>query len=210
MSYSIVASTTTVDEGGTVQFDVATSLFNNGTLYYSVLPSTNTLNNLDFYPTNVFSGAITITNGTASFSLTLAEDRLSERKVEKFKVELRTGAESGENSAVVAITSEITVRDTSQTIGGNSRNKTFGPIIVNRDENIEANITDWYTVCNLDQVPDGSKIAIFLDKSGTIGDNTVKASYDRLISKLNDRNISVITVTNSNEDWITPFLVDLP
>jgi len=38
----------------------------------------------------------------------------------------------------------------------------------------------------------------------------VQASYDLLVSKLAARNITITTVTNSNEDWITPFLVDLP
>jgi hypothetical protein len=39
---------------------------------------------------------------------------------------------------------------------------------------------------------------------------TVQASYDKLLAKLNARGITITTVTNSSEDWITPFLVDLP
>jgi hypothetical protein len=38
---------------------------------------------------------------------------------------------------------------------------------------------------------------------------TVQASYNLLLSKLAAKNISIITVTNNNEDWITPFLTDL-
>ena len=38
---------------------------------------------------------------------------------------------------------------------------------------------------------------------------TVSQSYDKLVQKLNERNITIITVTNSNEDWIAPFLTDL-
>ena len=39
---------------------------------------------------------------------------------------------------------------------------------------------------------------------------TVQASYDLLLSKLNARGITITSVTNTSEDWITPFLVDLP
>ena len=38
----------------------------------------------------------------------------------------------------------------------------------------------------------------------------VQASYDAFVAKLNEKNITITTVTNSNEDWITPFIVDLP
>jgi hypothetical protein len=38
---------------------------------------------------------------------------------------------------------------------------------------------------------------------------TIQASFDLLVSKLSEKNISIITVTNSNEDWITPFLTEL-
>jgi hypothetical protein len=39
--------------------------------------------------------------------------------------------------------------------------------------------------------------------------STIQASYDLLLSKLSEKNITIITVTNTNEDWITPFLTDL-
>lgn len=39
---------------------------------------------------------------------------------------------------------------------------------------------------------------------------TIQASYDLLVEKLNAKNITITSVTNPNEDWITPFLVDLP
>jgi hypothetical protein len=39
---------------------------------------------------------------------------------------------------------------------------------------------------------------------------TVQASYNLLVSKLNAKGITITTVSNGNEDWITPFLVDLP
>jgi len=39
---------------------------------------------------------------------------------------------------------------------------------------------------------------------------TIQASYNLLVQKLNEKNITITAVTNPNEDWITPFLVDLP
>ncbi len=105
---------------------------------------------------------------------------------------------------VVASTPAITINDTSY-IGLNFTDKTFGPIDVNRDGGVTSNASDWYTICGLDKLPDGAKIAIFVDISGSMTMNTIQASYDLLISKLQARNMDIITVQNSNEDWITPF-----
>lgn len=105
---------------------------------------------------------------------------------------------------IVATTPAITINDTSY-IGKNFIDKTFGPINVNRDNGVSSNASDWYTICGLDKLPDGAKIAIFVDISGSMTMSTVQASYDLLISKLQARNMDVITVQNQNEDWITPF-----
>lgn len=76
---------------------------------------------------------------------------------------------------------------------------------VNRDEGVAANRSDWYNICNLASLPNGSKVAIFVDISGSMNFNTVRASYDLLIQKLNERNISIITVSNGKENWVIPF-----
>ena len=76
---------------------------------------------------------------------------------------------------------------------------------VNRDNNVAANASDWYTICNLDKVPDGSKVALFIDTSGSMTMSTIQASYDLLVSKLNARGITFITVENTSEDWISSF-----
>ena len=83
--------------------------------------------------------------------------------------------------------------------------KHFGPISVNRDSGNVASLSEWYDICNIDSIPDGSEIAIFIDNSGSMTTSTVQASYDKLIQRLNARNITVVTVTNGSEDWITPF-----
>ena len=90
------------------------------------------------------------------------------------------------------------------------RTFTFGPVQVNRDNGNAANITDWYKICNIDDIPDGSSIALFIDTSGSMTQGTIQASYDAFLAKLNERNITITSVASSNEDWITPFLVDLP
>jgi hypothetical protein len=39
--------------------------------------------------------------------------------------------------------------------------------------------------------------------------STIQASLDELTLKLSNKEITFIVVTNSNEDWITPFDVEL-
>jgi hypothetical protein len=110
--------------------------------------------------------------------------------------------------ATITSTPTIAITDRSY-IGSRIDGKTFGPIQVNRDNGVAANISDWYTLCKLDQIPNGSKVAIFIDGSGSMTQATVQASLDELTAKLSARQITFIVVTNSNEDWITPFDVDL-
>ena len=81
----------------------------------------------------------------------------------------------------------------------------FGPIAVNRDDGSAAKASDWYTICNLSQLPDGSEIAMFIDVSGSMTMRTIQASYDLLVSKLNARNMTIISVSNTQENWVQPF-----
>jgi len=81
----------------------------------------------------------------------------------------------------------------------------FGPIQVNRDEGVTSRASDWYELCNLNSFPDGSEIAMFIDVSGSMTMRTIQASYDLLVSKLNARNMSIISVSNKQENWILPF-----
>ena len=65
--------------------------------------------------------------------------------------------------------------------------------------------SDWYTICGIDQLPDGSKLALFIDTSGSMRLSTVQASYDLFKQKIQARNMSIIEVFNGNENWILPF-----
>ena len=143
--------------------------------------------------------SVTITNNTATTGdFTITRDGLTEGP-EIFRFLVRNS-----NNNQIAETPEITIVDSSYT-GKNFDNKTFGPISVNRDAGNPSAASDWYTICGLANIPDGSEIAVFIDGSGSMTQATVQASLDLLLSKLQPRNITITTVTNSNEDWITPF-----
>ena len=203
-TYSITPNILNVDEGGSVFFTVTSSLPTQ-LLYYTVTSPNNALTDSDFenaYPT---SGFLNTTNGSAVFGLYLKSDRSTEGP-EKFSVELRSG---GSNGAILATSPEVTINDTSLSVGANANNLTFGPVRVNRDDGNILDVSDWYEICSLDQLPEGGKVAIFIDTSGSMNMRTVSQSYDKLVQKLNERNITIITVTNSDEDWIAPFLTDL-
>lgn len=144
----------------------------------------------------------TVVNNAASFSIPITRDGKTEG-LETFTIEARNSA-----GVTVATSPIIGITDKSY-IGSRRTGKTFGPIQVNRDNGVVANASDWYNLCNLSNVPDGSKIAIFIDGSGSMTQATIQASLDKLTAELNARQISFIVVTNSSEDWITPFDVPL-
>lgn len=205
-TYSVTPSVTSVNEGSSVTFTVTTTGVANGTvLYWTALQVSGTLSASDFTDAAV-SGSFTINSNTGTVTRTISADRTSESD-EIFKIEIRTTSTTG---TIVATSDSVTILDTSKTVGSYANGLTFGPVQVNRDNGNTALASDWYTICGLENLPDGSSIALFIDGSGSMTQATVQASYNLLVSKLNARGITITTVTNSNEDWITPFLVDLP
>ena len=143
---------------------------------------------------------------TSTFTIPIYADFLTEG-IESFYVAFR-GHEY--THPIIARSADITINDTSAEPGSNANGLTFGPVIVNRDGGNAADATDWYKICKIDDLPEGSSIALFIDTSGSMTLQTVRASYDAFVAKLNEKNITITTVTNNSEDWITPFLVDLP
>lgn len=100
-----------------------------------------------------------------------------------------------------------------KTAGGVEKDALFyGPTPVNRDESRVDFVSDWYALCGLDLVPDNAHIALFIDTSGSMSLDTVKASYDLFMGKLAARGIQIVTVYNGEEDYITPFnaFLDIP
>ena len=146
---------------------------------------------------------ITVNNNAASLKLKVVRDGKTEGD-EQFKIVAKGTAYNN----TLAESPTITITDSS-IVGLNKTGKTFGPVRVNRDNGNAANVSDWYTICNLDKVPDNSKVALFIDTSGSMTMSTIQASYDLLVSKLNARGITFITVQNSQEDWISDFDVAL-
>ena len=140
----------------------------------------------------------TINNNAGSLKLKVVRDGKTEGN-EQFRINAKNTA-----GISLALSPIITITDSSF-VGSNKTDKTFGPVRVNRDGGNTASVSDWYTICNLDKVPDGSKVALFIDNSGSMTTSTVQASYDLLVSKLNARGITFITVENGTEDWISSF-----
>ena len=202
---ALTPSSTSVNEspnGGTtnIVINVATSGVADGTVLTSnvVAAVGSTIIYGDGGDFSNQTKSFTLNNNVGVISIPVLRDGRTEGS-EKITVEVLNP-----DGVVIAYTPEITINDTSY-IGKNHIGKTFGPIHVNRDGGQVSNASDWYTICGLDSLPDGSKVAIFVDTSGSMTMQTVQASYDQLIAKLQARNMDVITVTNPNEDWITPF-----
>jgi hypothetical protein len=108
ISYVVSPSATSVNEGSTVTFSITTTNVPDGTpLYWS---NAGTTSATDFTP-NASLGGVTISGGTASFSLTLANDATTEGP-ETIVVQLRTGSTTG---PIVATAATVTVNDTSTT-----------------------------------------------------------------------------------------------
>jgi len=212
-SLSITPNKTTVNESSasaiqSVAFAIATSGVPDGTkvrLYPQyVTGNSTTFSDYSTNSTNPEFNAITyvevtINSNAATQTLYIGRDGLTEG-TEVFNVAVKDFL----GTTTIATSPNITITDTSF-IGSQKTDKTFGPLAVNRDGGNANNVSDWYTLCNLDSLPNGSKIAVFIDVSGSMTQSTIQASHDLLMQKLNARNMDVIVVTNPSEDWITPF-----
>ena len=204
-SLSVTSSSLAVNEGNSVTFTVSGTNVPDGTYYYSIEQQSGVLTASDFSPASL-TGSFPMASNSGTITITLSNDFTSEGN-EQFYLNIRKDSVTG---TILTTSNIIVVADTSQDVGSNANGLTFGPVQVNRDNGNPANASDWYTICDLDNVPDGSSIALFIDNSGSLTTAKVQASYDLLVSKLAARNITITTVTNGSEDWITPFLTNLP
>ena len=198
MIATVTESSTELNEGGTVSFSVTTSGLADYTyLYYTTEDEVDgTIKDEDFTD-NTLTGQIYIVNNTGSISRTVSRDRTTEG-TERFLIQVRETSLTG---SIVGISTLIRINDTSKAPSINASGKTFGPIQVNQDNGVTTNKSDWYSICDIDSLPEGSKVALLMPD-----DNLTKASYEAFIEKLTERNITVITVTDYSQDWIQPFL----
>jgi len=204
-TFGVTPSTTSVNEGSSVVFTVVTTGVPDGTtLYWSTLGISGTVSASDFTDGDL-SSSFAINNNIGTITRSIASDRTTEGS-DAFRIQIRQTSTSG---TIIATSDVVYINDTSLNVGQNANGLTFGPVQVNRDNGNAALASDWYTICGIDNLPENSKIALFIDDSGSMTTATIQASYNLLVSKLAAKNISIITVTNSDEDWITPFLTDL-
>ena len=217
---TITPDVTTVQEStsgvtNSVTFTFSTSGIPNGTelrCYIEAVGSSSTFVRGDVYKdgntyeqfgdVNYSYYDVTINNNAATLKVNIVRDGKTEGD-EQFKI-VAKGKTTGTTNITVAESPAITITDAS-IVGLNKTGKTFGPVRVARDNGNAASASDWYTICNLDKVPDNSKVALFIDTSGSMTMSTIQASYDLLVSKLNARGITFITVQNSAENWISDF-----
>ena len=187
----------TLGKNSSLKFDVVTTNVGNGTTFTAALnTSLSTANSSDL---NNFSRVVlTINNNFASFTIPISRDARTEG-TETFVVDIYN-----RNGVVIAQSPVIAISDSSY-IGSRKTGRTFGPIAVNRDNGNKNNISDWYSLCNLEEIPDRSKIVLFIDTSGSMDMSTIQASYDLLVEKLNKRRITVVLIRNSSENWISTF-----
>lgn len=194
------AASTSINEPLTgtanIVLNVTTTGVNDGTILTASLATGSTVTtglgqDLDSIP------SATVNNNAATFTIPVRRDGRTE------------GAETAAfniivNGQTVATSPTVTINDTSY-VGLNHSGKTFGPININRDGGNSANASDIYSICNLDSLADGSKVALFVDNSGSMTTSTIQAAYDSLIAQLQARNMDIIVVTNTSEDWISSF-----
>lgn len=166
VSYSVTPNTGTVSEGSSVTFNVTTSAFGSGTLYWTNAGSTTGADFTD----GQNSGAVTISSNAGSFTRTLVNDGTTDPS-ETIIMQLRTGSTSG---AVVATASTVTVTEagapTQLSLATNSLDFVYTPTVtstsssVSNDMRVTVDTSAFY-------VNGGNHVAFALDCQGVQGSN---------------------------------------
>ena len=86
-----------------------------------------------------------------------------------------------------------------------------GPITVNRDNNVDGQESDWFSICQFNTLPEGTVVSVFIDTSGSMTLNTVQKSYDKFNTDCAAAGIDIVYDTQSGgERWIQPHIKDIP
>ena len=190
-TYTLTPSTTSVNEGGSVNFTLSGD---DGLYYYWIQSVSGTVAQADFssgWASESSRIAFSVTGGTGSFTLTLAED-LTTESTETFVVKVSNAPSGG----LLAESTTITINDTSTTPVP-SLDAVTGPNDVNEGEDATISVTT-------SNVPDGtvlnwsvSNAGDFDVSSGTVtitgnaGSFTVTPSADGVVESAETFSASV-------------------
>ena len=89
--------------------------------------------------------------------------------------------------------------------------RTSVALTVNRDGGNAELASDWFNACQLSDLSPSSIqfVGLFIDTSGSMTLNTVRASYDKFLVDLAAAGLTFAQVFNNQERWIDPFLTTL-
>lgn len=108
VAYTITPSSSSINEGQSVTFNISTNYVPSGTVVnWRIISSSGTLNSLDFTD-GILQGSLTINNAAASLTKTLVEDFTTEGN-ESFVLQLSTSS-----GTVLGTSSSVTAIDTSK------------------------------------------------------------------------------------------------
>jgi hypothetical protein len=179
-TYSIVESSSTVDEGSSAFFTISTQYVRDTTTLYWTVDTNSSSQSADF---NAISGTASINSDSGNVTIGIVADVTTEGS-QTFKVQLRTGSITG---PVVATSGTITINDTSTT----PPTYNFGTIPTSINEGSSGN----FNVVTTD-VPNGTTLywTINLDSSSENEDFTATSGT----VTIND-NSGVISVGITND-----------
>lgn len=84
-----------------------------------------------------------------------------------------------------------------------------GPYSVARDFSDSNKTTDWFTLANCQELVPGTLVGLFIDRSGSMTQSTVNASYSKFYSDCAAAGIEIVEVQNPSENWILPFIQEI-
>lgn len=82
---------------------------------------------------------------------------------------------------------------------------------VRRDMGNQNQLSDWFEICDLAGLREEgvSRVAFFIDESGSMDRTFVQASFDLFTEKIENEGIEIVgAIYNEDEDWIQPFLTN--
>lgn len=120
-TYTLTANTTTLYEGSSALYTITTTNVANGTAFYYTLNNSSTAVSSDF--TTAVNGAVTISGGVGTFTLTANNDTDSAN--EAFTVDVRTGSTTG---SIVASNGSVSIIPRSEIITTASANNINGQL----------------------------------------------------------------------------------